>query len=237
MRLTPELMPVFGASPSSRTTLCSRASWHKVAFLAGLLGALSGCPDPQGEFDDFVERFDAIHGGGEGGEGTGGAPDCVPTTPAEADGIYLFALSASLNAKKAFAFDATVTTADDGSGGLTLDLSLQPLSKDDQVTPVGDPIVAEDLAVAADGSFDWDFGQVTLIGAANPLTGNDVIATLQLHGSICGGDDLGFICGDVTGNVTSPIMLDLEGSTFTFQRYEGDKPAPVINCAKDPAEY
>jgi hypothetical protein len=34
-----------------------------------------------------------------------------------------------------------------------------------------------------------------------------------------------------------PFELDLAGSTFTFQKYEGDIPSPLINCAKDPAEY
>jgi hypothetical protein len=125
-----------------------------------------------------------------------------------------------------------------GAGGLIVDLSLQPLSAEDQSTPVGDPLVASDLAVAADGTFDWDLGEVTLVGAANPITGANIVSTLQFQGSICGGDNLGFICGGVTGIVSEPLSnYDLTGSTFAMQRYEGEKPVPVINCAKDPAEY
>jgi len=207
----------------------------RVTALLGCL-ALAGCPDPQARFDEFGERYDGL---GDGGSNEGGAAACSPTAPGEASGQYLFTLSAKLSPAKAFLFDTALTTSDDGNGGLLVDLSLQPLSKDDQSTPVGDPLVQTGLPVAADGTFSWNFGEVTLIGAANPVTGADVEAIeLTFIGSMCGGDRLGDICGDVTGIVTKPLdMYDLTGSTFTIQRYEGELPAPVINCAGDPASY
>lgn len=207
----------------------------KIAAVAFFMVLGSGCPDPQGEFDSFAERYDSINNTDDGGGGTGGGGDCTLPAEGEADGKYLFTLSAKLNAKKAFALDATVVThsADEG---LTLDLTLQPLSGADRVTPVGDPIVAEGLPVNADGSFEWDFGDVTLIADANPISPRDVETTLQLKGQICGGAD--FLCGDVTGTVSKPLAgFDLKGSTFTMQRYETELPTPLINCNKDPAVY
>ncbi|MFO0553665.1 MAG: hypothetical protein U0271_35105 [Polyangiaceae bacterium] len=198
--------------------------------------ATSGCPDPEGSFNDFGARYDAINNSSDGGSGTGGAPDCAAVTAGDNDGQYLFALSAVLSPKKAFALDTSMTVTSDGADGFLVDLNMQPLSKMDQMTPAGDPLVFTGLAVAADGTFTWDFGTVTLAGTANPISDLDIITTLVLTGQLCGGSD--FICGDVTGTVATPIPdYDLTGSTFTMQRYEGTKPAPVINCAKDPAKY
>ncbi len=198
---------------------------------------LGGCPDPEGQFDEFEKRQAAI--GGDGGSNTGGAPACeTPTIEGEADGIYMFSLSVIIDPPKAFALDATVVTH--AADPLTVDLSLQPLSKADQMTNVGEVIAFTDLPINAGGSFDWDLGEVALINAGNPISAFDVRATIQLHGELCGGDALGFICGDVTGTVIEPAALegyDLEGSKFTMQRYEGTKPFPVINCEKDPAVY
>ncbi|MBL8744506.1 MAG: hypothetical protein JNK04_25535, partial [Myxococcales bacterium] len=207
----------------------------RFSSLIGVTGAalalgvvLSGCPDPEGQFDEFEKRQAAL---GDGGSGTGGAPECLPTIEGEADGEYLFALSATLDPPKAFALAGTLVTH--AGDPLTVDLSLQPLAKEDQMTAVGDPLVYTDLPVNADGSFEWDLGDIVLVNAANPISEFDVAATVQLNGGLCGGDDLGFICGNVTGVVTAPLnMFDLAGSTFTMQRYEGDIPAPVINCAK-----
>ena len=201
--------------------------------LLGCLAALAGCPDPQGEYDAFKERFEALN--------TGGASGCepAPAVAGAADGQYLFALSAKLSPPKAFVLDATLTTTEGADGGLNVELSLQPLSAEDQATPVGEPLVAEGLTIEADGTFTWDFGLVTLIGAANPITGADVESTLIFEGSICGPPNQGFICGDASGIVSKPLQnYDLTGSTFTMQRYEGDAlPDPLINCDKEPAVY
>lgn len=210
-------------------------SFASVSGIALALGVvLTGCPDPEGQFAEFEARQDEISG--SGGQGTGGATACTPTVLGEADGVYIFALSATIDPDKAFALDATVITS--AADPLSVDMTFQPLAKEDQTTPVGSEIVFTGLPVNADGTFEWDLGMITLINAANPISAFDVEATLTLHGSLCGGDALGFICGDVTGLVTKPLnMFDLVGSTFTMQRYDGTKPAPVINCAKDPAVY
>ena len=197
--------------------------------------ALAGCPDPQAQFDLFGERYELINGGGGGGTGGGGA--CVPPAEGVADGTYLFTLSAVLQPKTAFALDAQLTTVADGDG-LTVDLVLQPLSKTDQSTPVGDPITLTGLAVNEDGTFDWDLGDdVTLIGDANPISPSDIVTSLSLSGTFCA-DPPDFFCGAANGIVQTPLPdFDLVGSTFTFQKYDGTLPSPLINCAQEPAEY
>lgn len=210
------------------------SSLNSVTGAVLVLGVvLGGCPDPEGQFDEFEKRQAAL---GDGGSDTGGAPACLPTIEGEADGDYLFALSASLDPPKAFALAGALVTH--AGEPLTVDLNLQPLAKEDRMTPVGDPLVFTGLPVNADGTFEWDLGDIVLVNAANPISEFDVSATVQLHGGLCGGDNLGFICGDVTGVVTEPLNnFDLVGSTFTMQRFDGDIPAPVINCAKEPAVY
>ena len=164
-------------------------------------------------------------GGSGAGGGTGG--DCVAPAEGVADGTYLFTLSAVINPQKAFALDAQVTTVADGDG-LTVDLVLQPLSATDQTTPVGAPINLSRLLVNADGSFEWDIGdQVTLIAGTNPILRSDVVTSLALSGNLCA-EPADFFCGAASGIVRS---------TFTFQKYDGTLPSPLINCEKDPAEY
>ena len=221
--------------PNRRFSFCAA-----LIAAAGLTLSLTGCPDPEGAFEDFATRYDDIHKGtGGSGGGAGGGEACTPATEGELDGHYMFTISARLSPKKAFALDATFTTHDDGAGGLTADLDLQPLSKDDQTTPVGTVLSFTNLPVGADGNFTWDFGMVTLPGVANPITGSDVVTTLVLTGQLCAGDRAGFVCGEATGTITEPLMADLSpGSGFTMQAADGGTlPPPVINCAMDPAVY
>jgi hypothetical protein len=202
----------------------------------------SGCPDPQGRFDEFGERYDAIN------DNEGGAPPsegCTPPATApvvgEADGQYLFTLSVTLNPKLAFAIDVALTTKASGDQ-LLVDLTLQPICGfadagcELRTEPVGDTFSFTDLPVNADGTFTWDFGEVTLVGDANPISGSDIVATLSLIGGLCA-ESPAFFCGDVVGASSVPFELDLAGSTFTFQKHDGALPSPLINCAKDPAEY
>jgi len=231
---------------SATTNPLSSRTLHLAIFGGALvLVPLTGCPDPEGKFNDFTDRYNAIHNDQGGSGGAGGAAACTPTMEGEADGKYLFALSSNIAPKKAFALDATVVTHA-AADGLTLDITLQPLSGMDQMTPVGDPLTFTALPVGADGHFDWDLsaqtgGSITLVKEANPITPFDVESTLQLHGDLCGADRLGFICGTVTGVTSKPLvnhdLSDGDGSAFTMTRYDTTLPAPVINCAGDPAEY
>jgi hypothetical protein len=227
-----------------------RRTNHLRSLLAlSAAAALGACLNPRDRFDDFSARYEEIAGstggGGEGGEGGGAA--CELPAPPAADGQYLFSLAVpSLGGKKAFALLADVKTTAAGDG-LSVDMTLQALARLDQTMPVGDPnaadpvgdpIVLTGLPVAADGSFTWDLGTITLTGAANPISGGDIETTLILDGELCGGDRAGFVCGDINGIVVTPIPdFDLKGSFFTMQLVSDALalPAPVLSCAQDPA--
>jgi len=68
---------------------------------------------------------------------------------------------------------------------------------------------------------------------ANPITpGASISADLVLTGDLCGSGD--FFCGNVSGQATSPITLDLDKSTFTMTKVpEGAAPPtrPAIDCS------
>ena len=140
---------------------------------------------------------------------------------------YLFTFSAIIAPARPFRFRAETNANVDPEGNGTISFVLYPLSrftvKDDEVDiqggeEINEPIDLGEIPVgidkdgnAAPGKFYVDLGTVTLIGDANPVTGADVISTMQIAGTILGVDQM---CGDVTGDVTVPTILQLAGSTF-----------------------
>ncbi len=181
--------------------------------LAGFV-LVAGCTDTKGKLNRFLDETadvrtpppDTSVGGG---------------TIADVNGTFLLALEATIAPGLPLQFLTTVKfTEDAAGGGGTLDLDLQPLALDlgsttSPRTPVGDPIVAHGVPVAADGSWVADLGTVAVPGAANPLTGSDISANVVLHGVIQSAD---LMCGTVTGKIFSPIQSDLAGSTFAAAR-------------------
>ena len=225
----------------------AKSVWMGGLTVFGLLAA--SCADPEGAFDDFTDRQDAIQdaaAGGSGGTGTGGTGNmggaagggaggaggntCTPLQQGDVAEGYLFSLSAVLLPNEPFVADATVTM-DEGAN--TISFSIQPLNADDKTTPVGDPILGGPYQVQPDGSFEADFGEISMVGDANPISGNDLVTTLTLiaePGGWCKESD--FVCGDAVGKASKPLSIKLEGSTFTFQRLDGSGyPGPVLNCA------
>lgn len=104
-----------------------------------------------------------------------------------------------------------IATAELGQvdGTATLSLSLQPLNASTR-EPVGMPLVSGSVAVSATGNFSAPIqGQID--GAANPITGEALTFDAWLDGEIRSVDSF---CGDVTGALTAPIGLSLDGSTF-----------------------
>ncbi|MGB1274282.1 MAG: hypothetical protein ACPG77_00925 [Nannocystaceae bacterium] len=87
---------------------------------------------------------------------------------------------------------------------------------------VGDVISFTDIEVKDDGSFFIDFGNTTLVGEANPITGTEIVATLTMNGFIQSED---FICGLVNGMLLAPVENTLDGSTFGAVRMESADPA------------
>ncbi len=213
-----------------------------VAFPAFLL---SGCPNPEGDYNDFVDRYTQLHPSSGGAGGAGGSEDAGPCTvpkPGELDGDYLFVLSAHIapgSELKPLTFALHVTSASapyDGGTTTAMTWKLQPLQYSDRKTPVGDPIEVKDIAIAPDGSIDSPLGDVAVTGAANPISkGINILATIDsIDGRFC--NTGGFYCGTVTGKVTKPFPFDLAGSTWTMTKAAtpADYPEPPpIDCQKD----
>jgi hypothetical protein len=220
----PFLHTASGARPSRSSLLAS--------FLLGAL-ASGGCgPDTQGKLDRFLDDTEEERDAAQQGRDVGGAL-------ADVSGTFLFAIAPILNPATPLQFIATNTLviAPDGSGA-TLDMVLQPLSLNVGSTteprePVGEPIELLGIPVDASGAFVLESlgGPVMVTGEANPITGSDIVADISLMGAIQSED---LMCGAAGGQVTSPLVADLAGSTFGSQRIEDTDPAslpePLAEC-------
>jgi hypothetical protein len=180
-----------------------------------------GCPNPRGEFDKFSDRQSALDLSVQ-------EPDLPKGMLSDISGKFLLSVGTTIDMNKPLQFiaDNRLTLNTDGTG--TLDLDLQPLSAMDRM-PVGNKITRTGIAVAADGSFEIVAGTVMIPGAANPITGGEIVADLTLVGSIRSVDSY---CGTIKGKVLMPIMLDLAGSTWSAVRVpaSGVLPPPEVKC-------
>lgn len=204
------------------------------APLLGLLAALglvTGCPDPEAKFDEFLDN-------------TKDDRDFMPppppdVMPAEADisGDFLLAVSTIIAPDLPLQFIATNTITIDENGNTLLGACLQPLSLDPGKVntprqPIGDPLCYSDLPIA-DGKFEIDAGVVMVTGMANPVTGGDIVASLKMVGTVIDED---FYCGEIEGEVMMPLMSPLAGSTFAAVRLADPAERPVDvtrNCKRE----
>jgi len=186
-----------------------------VLFAAALS---TGCPSPEAgeKYQSFLdeteeEREDAANVKMD----QGGAL-------ADVNGTFLLALSAVIAVENPLQFYATVTFTPSADGGM-LQMNLQPLSLSQGETtvprlPVGESLEIGPVPVTAAGSFELPIEEPVMVtGEANPITGSDIVATLNLSGAIQSAD---LFCGTVTGEVTAPLQLDLLGSTFAAVRVQ-----------------
>jgi len=195
-----------------------------------MLLTLCGCPNTQGEFDSFNERYAEAYPPVEAASCDGGG--MVPM-PGEADGTYFEALAASLNTAKPFVLLTTVTTTATGETGMEISMEIQPLSAADRRTPVGDAVATGPAPVQTDGTFEL-LQVVPMDGEANPINGLALEATLVSKGALCATD---FICGTVDGDavVNDALEVNVDGSTFAMTKVgsEADYPEPVpVDCDK-----
>lgn len=194
--------------------------------MGALLPCLAACPspDPEAKLDRFIDHTE------EEREEFQGQKMDVGGALADITGTFHFALSSVIapDFPLQFVVTSTFTPNDDGTGG-TLNLEFQPLSLEVGSTTeprefVGDVLPLMNLEVGAGGGFEVDLGTVMVTGEANPITGSDIVSNLVLMGGIQSAD---LWCGTVSGEVTSPIMQDLAGSTFAAQRIEMTDPASL----------
>jgi hypothetical protein len=209
-----------------------------IVYPTAMCGELAGMLMSPLEYDLAGSTFAAIKL-----EDDGCNPATLPTTfpyrcemvpPPGApnySGFFLFALETSLGPDLPLQFVTTVEFTPDpaGGGGGTADLSFQPLSlnQGESLAPrefIGDPLEFADVVIADDGTFELDMGTVNVTGAANPVTGSDITATLVVHGDIL---DENTMCGELTGMLSSPLEYDLAGSTFAAIRLADDGSDPT----------
>jgi hypothetical protein len=177
---------------------------------------LAGCPNPSGEFNNFVGRQGAIDLAVE-------APDMPGGMFSDITGQFLLTIATSIDPSKPIQFlaDNRVTLNGDGSG--TLDFDVQALSAADR-TPVGAKISRTGVPISANGDLELDFGMTMVPGAANPITGSDILGDFTLVGVIRSSDRY---CGQLRGMLLMPLMLDLTGSPWAAVRVPAGSPLPA----------
>jgi hypothetical protein len=190
----------------------------RLSLIGAVCALLAGCPDSHGRFNEFADTVGTLD----------------VNVPIElllgASGSFLLAVSTVLGPTKPLQalIDVRVTLLADGTPAL--ELRVQALSAADR-TPLG-PVLTLQGTVNPDGSFEVDIPVLQLPGAANPVTGTDIAASLKLTGSLV---SPGLLCGEVSGKVTAPLMVDLTGSTFGAIHIAtgstgAELPPPVTAC-------
>jgi hypothetical protein len=149
--------------------------------------------------------------------------DTTTAGPLDLEDTYLLAVSPSLSPQTPLQFRAVVTAKGD-----ELFLGAQPLSLDVGSTTEPREVLPEPMIVlmtdlGPDGSFVLEFGEQQIPGQANPITGSDIVATMELTGSFT---DPTFACGTADGEVFAPIQASLLGSTFAMHRLEDPNTFP-----------
>lgn len=200
-----------------------------VATLAALTG---GCTDPKSRFDEFDDRVPLPQIADAGPD----APplDMLPDVTGEF--LLAFSINISPTTPIQFRMENVLTQNPDGTG--VLDTTITPLTVAARMN-VGTPFVANDVPIAVTGEFSIMSDGVEVPGAANPITGSDIVANVILNGRLRTPD---LLCGDLAGMVIEPLMLDLSpGSTFAAIRITpgatgGQLPDPVSACPVDPPD-
>lgn len=187
----------------------------------GLLPVLlAGCPSPSGEFNNFVGRQDKL-------DLAVPEQDMPAGMFSDISGQFLLTIATKIDPSKPIQFlmDNRVTLNGDGSA--TLDFDVQALSAADR-TPVGTKITRTST-IAANGDLELAFGTVMVPGAANPISGSDIVGDFTLVGVIRSSDRY---CGQLRGMLVMPFVLDLTGSPWAAVRVPagGALPAPETTC-------
>ncbi len=123
-----------------------------------------------------------------------------------------------------------VVTATPGNG--TMDLVLQWVSLDIGSTTSPRELVGDaypyNVAVDGSGTFFWDTGVILIPGAANPLTGEDLVASIQANVVSAGTPTY---CGEAGGVILMPVEASLDVSTHAMTVVEGPLPIDFpIGC-------
>jgi hypothetical protein len=160
-----------------------------------------------------------------------------------AAGFYYASFSITLANDKPLFFNAVIEGEGDDLS-LTLTALRTPYREDFEnedipvLAPVGEEIRLESFSVNPEGDLRAETGSFRVEGAANPFSPNDIVAQLSLEGSGCpGSGDPTAFCGTLSGEVTSPIVLELDPEQ-NFFAFEATPPPGHYDCAgSQPEEF
>jgi hypothetical protein len=188
----------------------------------GLLCTENFCGDGGSGTSGDGDPGDSETGDGDPGDGDGDGDAGIP----DMTGTFLFALETSLGPDLPLQFATEISNmviADDGTGA-TADFTFIPLSlaQGETLIPracLDETLTYEGVVFDADGNFQIDMGYVMVSGEANPISGFDIEALLNVIGHIEHPDAM---CGELEGMVVNPLVFDLAGSTFGAIRLDND---------------
>lgn len=200
-----------------------------------------GCADPDGKFDEFVERTEM---------NMPPKPDAGPpmptvdggVTPDQITGSYLSVTSTNVSPTKPVVYRLEVTAEQTSEGKLQLTLVDQPLAYWDRKTPVGPKSAPRSVVVDDNGTYTEILMGVVTPKDANPVTYQESTSDTTFYGNVgaaeidAASNLVMFWCGTMAGKIYQPA-IPFTG-TFTTTRIvdENNYPDAVINCAKDPAD-
>ena len=152
--------------------------------------------------------------GGTGLPGTDTDPDVPVPEPDTGDptnglpeGRYLLVIDTVISPGTPLQWEVIGNSVAGTLSGQSLSLDISSLTEPREL--VGG---VWEASVAA--QFDAMLPALQILGEANPITGGELITSpLKLVGTAVGD---GSYCGEVAGEVQSPLMVPLDGSTFTL---------------------
>ena len=199
------------------------------------------CADPDGKFDEFVERTEM---------NPPPVPDAGPPTPMgdggllapdQISGVYLSVTSTSVLASQPVVYRLEVDAAE-VDGKIQLTLVDQPLAYWDRRTPVGEKSAPRTVVLDERGAYTEMLVGTVTPADANPVTFMESKSDTTFYGDLGSAEVdpntnlVTFWCGTMAGKLYVPA-IEFTG-TFTTTRIvdETNYPPVVINCAKTPAD-
>ena len=213
------------------------------AVAVSTLSPLACIPDPKGDFDGYTDRTSQFR---DLPPKDSGGIESAPPTVAE-EGLYFGACLSKLAAGRLdrvlrFYTETKFTPdATGGTGKLSLKLTPMKLGPNNGPPPtvskdqtVGATYSVTDAPTSATGVYAAKVGTVNIPGAANPISGRDIVVEVaELPGKF----GKGRFCSQLIGHVTTPTDIQLEGESNTciyVQVKEGDA-TPVLKADDFPS--
>ncbi|HSO39569.1 MAG TPA: hypothetical protein VLT33_43885 [Labilithrix sp.] len=200
--------------------------------------AASACVDPKHDFDAYNDRTTGFR---ETKPVDASVPDTAPPTESF-EGLYFAACLSTLAAgriDRVLRFYTELKFTPDATGGtgkLSLKLTALKLGPNNGPPPtvgkdqlVGTSLAITDTPTTAAGVYAAAFGTANIPGAANPISGRDIVVEMaQLPGRFAKDK----FCSQLIGHVVQPTDIPLEGASNTciyLPVKEGDATPAIKN--------